>query len=413
MPVALLSLPRMLLLLLLLLLVQPDRRWLGEARISGFHIDYELCSGQLSATSNATSQQATCDTFFSALANLTRTLRAHSAGLDGRLALSVDAGTWMTFPVPGPSCMHIAFNGTTQSVAQHVVDLADHVQIMDYDTSAAKIVARAAPFFQYADKIGKVNSVVVGLAIAGWPEPSSWYQLEDEATMYAMMLQLQPTLEKHPSFRGFAVFDSVVWQQSSAHAPAPASTVFLPAATWGVGPGNMLVLNRTARTEWLSWAKTRRINMAYVCPHCGSYDLIPIPGVEGSAADAALFCEFVNQADAQEMDIELYTNGWTDRAYWDLIDLAFVHNCTVLTSSLRLKLDDTTVCSGAVGDGRHDDTPVLQRCLDTAIIEGHSLTTVVFPAGRYNVSALEVVRGGLTLDLTARASIEGVLRYSG
>ena len=280
-------------------------------------------------TSNASYQQATCVTFLSALANLSRTLQAHSVGLDGRLALSVDAGTWMTCPVPGPSCMHIAFNGTSKSVAQHVIDLADHVQIMDYDTSAEKIVARAAPFFEYADSIGKVNSVVVGLAIAGYPGPSTWYQLKDEATMYAMMLQLQPMLEKHPSFRGFAVFDSVVWQQSSEHTPAPASTVFLPTASWGVGSGNALVLNRTARTEWLSWANTRRINLAYVCPHCGPDDLIPIPGVEGNASDAALFCEFVTQADAQEMDIELYTNGWTQRAYWDLIDLAFVHNCTV------------------------------------------------------------------------------------
>lgn len=280
-------------------------------------------------TSNASYQQATCGTFLSALANLSRTLRAHSAGLDGRLALSVDAGTWMTCPIPGPSCMHIAFNGTRKSVAQHVVDIADHVQIMDYDTTAPKIIERAAPFFEYADSIGKVNSVVVGLAVAGYPAPSEWYQLKDETALSAMMLQLQPTLEKHPSFRGFAVFDSVSWQQSSAHAPAPASTVFLPTASWGVGSGNTLVLNRTARTEWLSWARTRRVDTAYVCPHCGADDLIPIPGVEGNAADEALFCEFVAMADAQEMDIELYTNGWTDRAYWDLIDLAFVHNCTV------------------------------------------------------------------------------------
>ena len=102
-------------------------------------------------TSNASYQQSTCATFLSALANLSRTLQAHSVGLDGRLALSVDAGTWMTCPVPGRSCMHVTFNGTSKSVAQHVIDLADHVQIMDYDTSAENIIARAGPFFEYAD----------------------------------------------------------------------------------------------------------------------------------------------------------------------------------------------------------------------------------------------------------------------
>lgn len=36
--------------LMLLLTAPPGWMQLGEARISGFHIDYELCSGQLSGT---------------------------------------------------------------------------------------------------------------------------------------------------------------------------------------------------------------------------------------------------------------------------------------------------------------------------------------------------------------------------
>jgi hypothetical protein len=48
--VAAVTMRRALLRLLVLLAVQPGRLQLGEARISGFHIDYELCSGQLSGT---------------------------------------------------------------------------------------------------------------------------------------------------------------------------------------------------------------------------------------------------------------------------------------------------------------------------------------------------------------------------
>ena len=54
-------------------------------------------------------------------------------------------------------------------------------------------------------------------------------------------------------------------------------------------------------------------------------------GIEGSADDAARFCDFVHEAAAHGIEIELFNNGETlasSRSAWDLIDLAFARNCS-------------------------------------------------------------------------------------
>ena len=139
----------------------------------------------------------------------------------------------------------------------------------------------------------QARSIVVGLAIwnqAATP-PQQWWQCRDEAALESLMATLQPTLAKHRSFRGFAVFNSQSWVESAAQNPAPTSTAFLPSALWGIGVDNSVALNSTVGEAWLAWAKSRRIHTAYVCPHCSNIDLIPIPGIEGSAADAKQFCD--------------------------------------------------------------------------------------------------------------------------
>lgn len=300
-----------------------------HARVTGFHIDYELCSGQLSKTSSRASQTQICQTFLSGLTNLSSTLRRESVGLHGRLSLAVDAGTWMSCPTPGPTCFHITFGNKTQSVARHVIDIADTVQLMDYTPEPTQVLARAEPFLSYADSIKKENSVVVGLTIAPGSESPQWYQTANESQLQMLMATLQPKLENHLSFRGFAVFDSRAWMQNAASKPRALPNKAMPTAVWGMGRSNAVALNESQRADFLSFAKTRRIHTAYVCPHCSNIDLIPIPGIEGSAAVAKMFCDFILLADAQGLDLMLDSNGWGNRRTWDKIDLEFFRNCTL------------------------------------------------------------------------------------
>ena len=66
-----------------------------------------------------------------------------------------------------------------------------------------------------------------------------------------------------------------------------------------------MVLNATERALWLSWAQTRKLDSAWIAPHATSVDLIEVPGVEGSHADDVAFCDFIREADAVGIDVQL------------------------------------------------------------------------------------------------------------
>jgi hypothetical protein len=131
-----------------------------------------------------------------------------------------------------------------------------------------------------------------------------------------------------------------------------------------------MVLNATLRTLWLAWAQSRAVKRLFIAAHASNIALIPVPraktaktvplgplsnakrplyqdklganigevekqgvcaGIEGSADDAARFCDFVHEAAAHGIEIELFNNGETlasSRSAWDLIDLAFARNCS-------------------------------------------------------------------------------------
>ena len=102
----------------------------------------------------------------------------------------------------------------------------------------------------------------------------AWWQLKDEAAFVAMVSALEPALRVHPSFRGFAVFDSVTWWRNShsgaAAAPGPARAAavaqgFPPhSATWYVN--HSVVLDPARSAAWLSWAQARNVTTAYAMP---------------------------------------------------------------------------------------------------------------------------------------------------
>lgn len=296
-------------------------------------MDYEGCSGQLAPDWGGREiQQKSCGAFLAGLANISAEMRLQSAGLRYGLQLSVDAGTWMACDPAQSPCTKIMHAGKNKTVLQHVVDIADRIQIMDYDVTMDKVLGRAVRFLDYAEAINKPGCITIGLAVAPFPDPKPvWYTLPTETAMLQLMAELRPFLEDRPSFAGFAVFDGVMWRDNSAHAPANSSTPFVPAAVWGIGPDNSIAVNRSLWPQWLAWAKARRIYKAYVAPHAGTPWLFPVPGEGGSAEDAAAFCEFVGVADTAGIDIELYVDGWPGlgRPAWNAYSYDFVHNCTL------------------------------------------------------------------------------------
>ena len=143
----------------------------ADARITGIHVDYEQCSGQLSGTGGQAQQQKVCGGFLDGLANISAELALQSAGLRSALRLSVDAGTWMACDPAQSPCTKIMHAGANKSVLEHVVDIADRIQIMDYDVTVDKVLGRAVRWLDYAESIDKLDCITIGLAIAPYPDP--------------------------------------------------------------------------------------------------------------------------------------------------------------------------------------------------------------------------------------------------
>jgi hypothetical protein len=275
-------------------------------------VDDESCSGLIQ--DNKTAQLISCNRFFSSLVNLSSAVAEASKSLPATLRLAVDAGTGWVCQTGATNCFNITFNGATKSVAQHVVDLADEVVLMDYDTSAAKVLSRARPYLEYADACGK--SVVVGLAVAAHGDEPQWWQVRTEADLAALMRDAAPALGAFASFGGYAVFTDSAWLSHAPHSVAlPA---FSRTATWYID--HAAVLNATQRDSWLAWARARNVSAVYVAPHAGADALISIPGVEGSPENDRRFCDFVWLAERQGLSVQLLSDPATD--------LAFLRNCS-------------------------------------------------------------------------------------
>jgi hypothetical protein len=287
---------------------------LVTGRITGFHVDDESCSGLI--MNNKTDQKIKCAVYFNSLANLSAALAHYSSDLKGpSLTLTVDAGTAWSCPGGQVGCFNLTFNGTTKSVAEHVVDLSDGVVLMDYNRNASNVLQRAAPYLAYADSVG--GAVSVGLSIAGSPESAASWQTRSEQELAGLMANSMPALATHRSFTGFSVFIGQTWQTNSG----PVGD----ALAWPDNTGiwyvdHKLVLNETRRAQWLAWAKSRHIGVVYIAPHAGSTALISIPGKEGSVSNDIKFCDFIHQAEEEGIDVQLLSDPE--------VDINFIRNCS-------------------------------------------------------------------------------------
>lgn len=138
---------------------------------------------------------------------------------------------------------NITWRGETKWLSEHVQDISDYISIMDYRDTAdgsAGIIAGAAGEIAYAERIGKPNSVVIGvetldIANSGDPETISFWE-EGRTHMEAELDKVYASFDASSAFGGIAVhhYDSyrmlpsywgegsVTWKPDSDHEPPSA-----------------------------------------------------------------------------------------------------------------------------------------------------------------------------------------------
>ena len=65
----------------------------------------------------------------------------------------------------------------------------------------------------------------------------------------------------------------------------------------------------------MAWSRVLR---RHIAPHAGNTALISIPGAEGSALDDAKFCDFIHEAEAVGIDVQLLSTPALDIAFIQL-----------------------------------------------------------------------------------------------
>lgn len=138
---------------------------------------------------------------------------------ESRLVFGPAIAKWFDTAV---HCQQITWGGQTKPLSEHVQDICDYISIMDYRDSAgvrgvfgAGIIPQAENEINYANKIGKVNSVVLGvetLDIANSGDPESiTFREEGRAYMEGQLKLVYDAFKDDPSFGGVAVhhYDSI------------------------------------------------------------------------------------------------------------------------------------------------------------------------------------------------------------
>lgn len=110
------------------------------------------------------------------------------------------------------SAKDITWNGSTKWLSQHIQDIADYIAIMDYRDQAegsVGIIAQAQGEIDYANAIGKPNSVVIGvetkdIADGGDPETISFHE-EGRLYMERELDKVYAAFGTNPAFAGIAL----------------------------------------------------------------------------------------------------------------------------------------------------------------------------------------------------------------
>ncbi len=118
----------------------------------------------------------------------------------------------------------ITWNGQTKWLSEHVQDISDYISIMDYRDTAEGgpgIIPQALAELDYANAIGKPNSVIVGvetldIANSGDPETITFRE-EGRSYMENELDKVYAAFSGNPAFGGMAMhhYDSIRWLPSA------------------------------------------------------------------------------------------------------------------------------------------------------------------------------------------------------
>ncbi|MBB3126953.1 hypothetical protein FHS19_001607 [Paenibacillus rhizosphaerae] len=133
--------------------------------------------------------------------------RKQASGLDLQVGAAIPR--WFDTSVDASS---ISWNGSVKWMSQHVQDTLDYISIMDYRDQAdgsAGIIEQARGEIDYANQIGKPNSVVIGVetidvADGGDPEAISFNE-EGRTYMESELNKVYAAFEGDPAFGGIAM----------------------------------------------------------------------------------------------------------------------------------------------------------------------------------------------------------------
>ncbi|MGX1933450.1 hypothetical protein [Microbacterium resistens] len=138
-------------------------------------------------------------------------------------------------------CTAITWNGETKPLSDHIQDMTDYISIMDYRDTAdggAGIIAQAQHEIDYANAIGKPDSVVIGIEtkdLSGTGDPESVTFFEEGRTyLEAELDKVYAAFGDEPSFGGIAMhhYDDLLTLPSAWEDQPP---VYYPVP--GAGPG--------------------------------------------------------------------------------------------------------------------------------------------------------------------------------
>ncbi|GAA0134336.1 hypothetical protein YSY43_11760 [Paenibacillus sp. YSY-4.3] len=118
----------------------------------------------------------------------------------------------------------ITWNGHTKWLSEHIQDMSDYITIMDYRDTAdgsAGIIAHAQGEIDYANLIGKPDSVIIGvetldIANSGDPETITFRE-EGRTYMESELDKVYAWFSGNPAFGGIAMhhYDSIRWLPSA------------------------------------------------------------------------------------------------------------------------------------------------------------------------------------------------------
>ena len=138
-------------------------------------------------------------------------------------------------------CTSITWNGQTKPLSDHIQDMTDYIAIMDYRDTAdggAGIIAQAQHEIDYANLIGKPDSVVIGIEtkdLSGTGDPESVTFWEEGRTY------LEGELDKtYAAFQNDASFGGIAMHHYDDLLMLPSAWDDLPPVYYpvpGAGPG--------------------------------------------------------------------------------------------------------------------------------------------------------------------------------